>query len=186
MNRYKRTLYVGNLDQRVTIDVLKNIFIPFGDIVDVNLPLEQKSEAALAEFQELQIRWQQEAIKRHQRELQKKAMEETDEDEIMQQQAGIFTPMADFDEPLSHKGYAFVEFELPEDAAAAMDNMNRSELYGRVISVNYSTPKNFMKENVDKPVWDHYEGEDVEENPEAAPTNTNSDEVNEPATKKAK
>lgn len=34
---------------------------------------------------------------------------------------------------------SFVEFELPEDAAAAIDNMNDSELYGRTIRVNFGT-----------------------------------------------
>jgi peptidyl-prolyl isomerase E (cyclophilin E) len=179
MNKYKRTLYVGNLDQKVTIETLKNIFIPFGDIVDVNLPLELHSEQALMEFQELQIKLQQEAILKKQKEIQKQAGIEMDEDEDHTAPEVVHQEI-NFDEPLSHKGYAFVEFELPEDAAAAMDNMNRSELFGKVISVNYSTPKNFMKENVDKPVWDHFEGEDVPDEKEK------TDTVNEPATKRAK
>ena len=35
-----------------------------------------------------------------------------------------------------HKGFAFVEYELSEDAAAAMENMNNSELFGRTIKCN--------------------------------------------------
>jgi peptidyl-prolyl isomerase E (cyclophilin E) len=31
--------------------------------------------------------------------------------------------------------YAFVEFEEAEDAAAAIDNMHQSELYGRMLRV---------------------------------------------------
>jgi hypothetical protein len=32
-----------------------------------------------------------------------------------------------------HRGFGFVEFENREDAAAAVDNMNNGELYGRVL-----------------------------------------------------
>lgn len=35
-----------------------------------------------------------------------------------------------------HKGFAFVEYELSEDAAAALENMNNSELFGRTIKCN--------------------------------------------------
>lgn len=34
------------------------------------------------------------------------------------------------------RGFAFVEFDLDEDAAAAIDNMDGSELYGKVIRCN--------------------------------------------------
>ncbi len=36
-----------------------------------------------------------------------------------------------------HRGFAFVEFELPEDAQAAIDNMNDSELFGRTLKVSH-------------------------------------------------
>ncbi|KAI3430816.1 hypothetical protein D9Q98_009227 [Chlorella vulgaris] len=39
-----------------------------------------------------------------------------------------------------HRGFGFVEFEAAEDAAAAMDNMHNSELYGRVLRVNFAQP----------------------------------------------
>eukprot|EP00894_Picocystis_sp_ML_P002894 jgi/Pico_ML_1/53411/g3966.t1 len=39
-----------------------------------------------------------------------------------------------------HRGFAFVEFEEPEEAADAMDNMNHAELFGRVLRVNYAQP----------------------------------------------
>lgn len=51
-----------------------------------------------------------------------------------------------------HRGFAFVEFELVEDAAAAIDNMNESELYGRTIRVNVARPK-MLKEGSSRPVW---------------------------------
>eukprot|EP00484_Ammonia_sp_Unknown_P031051 CAMPEP_0197027720 /NCGR_PEP_ID=MMETSP1384-20130603/7594_1 /TAXON_ID=29189 /ORGANISM="Ammonia sp." /LENGTH=159 /DNA_ID=CAMNT_0042456611 /DNA_START=39 /DNA_END=518 /DNA_ORIENTATION=+ len=37
-----------------------------------------------------------------------------------------------------HRGYGFIEFEDPADAEHAMDNMDGSELFGRVLRVNVS------------------------------------------------
>ena len=51
----------------VNEDVLRDAFVPFGDLVDIQIPLDYETE--------------------------------------------------------KHRGFAFVEFELPEDAAAAIDNM---------------------------------------------------------------
>jgi RNA recognition motif-containing protein len=39
-----------------------------------------------------------------------------------------------------HRGFAFVEFEEPQDAQAAIDNMHLAELYGKVIKVNLARP----------------------------------------------
>ena len=36
----KRTLYVGGLEESVTEATLRAAFVPFGEITDVNLPLE--------------------------------------------------------------------------------------------------------------------------------------------------
>lgn len=51
-----------------------------------------------------------------------------------------------------HRGFGFVEFESKEDAAAAIDNMNESELFGRTIKVNVARP---IRVNLrsHKPVW---------------------------------
>ncbi len=51
-----------------------------------------------------------------------------------------------------HRGFAFVEFELPEDAQAAIDNMNDSELFGRTLKVNLAKPLR-LRENSSRPVW---------------------------------
>jgi peptidyl-prolyl isomerase E (cyclophilin E) len=45
-----------------------------------------------------------------------------------------------------------VEFEEREDAAAALDNMNNAELYGRVLKVNIAKPMK-IKLGSAKPVW---------------------------------
>ena len=55
-------------------------------------------------------------------------------------------------ETQKHRGFGFVEFEFTEDAAAAIDNMNESELFGRTIRVNLAKPMK-IKEGYSKPVW---------------------------------
>jgi RNA recognition motif-containing protein len=82
VSRLGATLYVGGLAPEVNAQILSSAFIPFGEIVDVNIP---KPEAANSS------------------------------------------------EP--HRGFGYVEFELAEDAKEAMDNMDQSELFGRVIKV---------------------------------------------------
>lgn len=63
----KKTIYVGGLAEEVDEKVLNAAFIPFGDLVDIQMPIDYESE--------------------------------------------------------KHRGFAFIEFESPEDAAAAIDNM---------------------------------------------------------------
>nr|CAI5822028.1 unnamed protein product [Callosobruchus analis] len=92
----KRTIYVGGLAEEVDEKILNAAFIPFGDIIDVQIPLDYESE--------------------------------------------------------KHRGFAFIEFESAEDAAAAIDNMNDSELFGRTIRVNLAKPQR-IKEGSTRPVW---------------------------------
>lgn len=51
-----------------------------------------------------------------------------------------------------HKGFAFIEFQLPEDAADAIDNMDNGEILGRTIRVNLAKPNRY-RETANKPVW---------------------------------
>jgi peptidyl-prolyl isomerase E (cyclophilin E) len=37
-----------------------------------------------------------------------------------------------------NKGFAFVEFEDPDDAAHALDNMSEAEFFGKVLKINYA------------------------------------------------
>ncbi|XP_043199377.1 peptidyl-prolyl cis-trans isomerase E-like isoform X3 [Amphibalanus amphitrite] len=92
----KRTVYVGGLADEVTEEVLQGAFIPFGDIQDIQIPLDYETE--------------------------------------------------------KHRGFAFVEFEQNEDAAAAVDNMHESELFGRTIRVNLARPLR-VREGSSRPVW---------------------------------
>lgn len=59
--------FIGGLAEEVDEKVLHAAFIPFGDVVDIQIPLDYETE--------------------------------------------------------KHRGFAFIEFELAEDAAAAIDNM---------------------------------------------------------------
>jgi len=94
----KRLIYIGGLAEEADEKVVHTTFIPFGEIVDVNLPL-------------------------------------------------------DFDTQ-KHRGFAFVEFELEEDAKAAIDNMHESEIFGRTIRVNVARPTHQKTEGLShRPVW---------------------------------
>ncbi|CAH2262401.1 jg26898 [Pararge aegeria aegeria] len=86
----------GGLAEEVDEKVLNAAFVPFGDLVDVQIPLDYETE--------------------------------------------------------KHRGFAFIEFENAEDAAAAIDNMNDSELFGRTIRVNIAAPQR-IKEGSTRPVW---------------------------------
>lgn len=48
--------------------------------------------------------------------------------------------------------FRFVEFELSEDAAAAIDNMNDAELFGRTVRVNFARPPK-VNERSQRPIW---------------------------------
>uniref|UniRef100_A0A7N6BZ97 Peptidyl-prolyl cis-trans isomerase n=1 Tax=Anabas testudineus TaxID=64144 RepID=A0A7N6BZ97_ANATE len=131
----KRVLYVGGLAEEVDEKVLHAAFIPFGDVTDIQIPLDYETE--------------------------------------------------------KHRGFAFIEFELAEDAAAAIDNMNESELFGRTIRVNIAKPMR-IKEGSSRPVWSDddwlkkFSGKPSEAEAEAAggeTTNTATQEDQPPAKK---
>lgn len=94
----KRMIYVGGLSEEVDEKVLHTTFIPFGDIVDINLPIDYETE--------------------------------------------------------KHRGFCFIEYEMEEDARAAIDNLNESEIFGRTIRVNIARPLMSKKEGLaHRPVW---------------------------------
>lgn len=70
----KRMIYCGGLPDEVDEKILHSAFVTFGDIIDINIPLDYTTQR--------------------------------------------------------HKGFAFIEFEGADDAAAAIDNMNDSEIFG--------------------------------------------------------
>lgn len=133
----KRVVYVGGLAEEVDEKVLHAAFIPFGDLVDVQIPLDYETE--------------------------------------------------------KHRGFAFVEFEQAEDAAAAIDNMNDSELFGRTIRVNIAKPMK-IKEGSTRPVWaddswlKEHAGETLNKGSEDSETKEGEEEsaADDQATEKAK
>uniref|UniRef100_A0A4W6DRH1 Peptidyl-prolyl cis-trans isomerase E n=1 Tax=Lates calcarifer TaxID=8187 RepID=A0A4W6DRH1_LATCA len=91
----KRVLYVGGLAEEVDEKVLHAAFIPFGDITDIQIPLDYETGKSRS-----------------------------------------FTMVCDCN----------------TDAAAAIDNMNESELFGRTVRVNIAKPMR-IKEGSSRPVW---------------------------------
>ena len=47
-----------------------------------------------------------------------------------------------------HRGFGYVEFEIPEDAKEAIENMDQSELFGRVIKVAAAKPQKESNEGL--------------------------------------
>lgn len=47
-----------------------------------------------------------------------------------------------------HRGFGYVEFEVSGDANEAIDNMDQSELYGRVIKVAAAKPQKEQNEGL--------------------------------------
>ncbi|KAG5945594.1 hypothetical protein E4U60_005132 [Claviceps pazoutovae] len=101
--RWKATVFVGGLSQGVTSTHLYDAFLPFGEIVEVQLPKPD-------------------------------ARKSTD----------------------SHRGFAYVEFEDPDDALEAIDNMHQSEFFGKILKVSEAKIPKSADEGLSsrKAVWE--------------------------------
>ncbi|ETW06386.1 hypothetical protein H310_02659 [Aphanomyces invadans] len=71
-----------------------------------------------------------------------------------------FGPLKDVQIPMDftganqqNKGYGFVEFDLEDDAKEALDNMDDSELYGKVLKVNIAKAQ-YNEHQGNRAVWD--------------------------------
>ncbi|KAI0900446.1 hypothetical protein F4806DRAFT_491336 [Annulohypoxylon nitens] len=55
-----------------------------------------------------------------------------------------------------HRGFAYVEYEDAEDAKEAIDNMDQSELFGRVLKVSAAKPPKSAEEGLGskKAIWE--------------------------------
>lgn len=88
----KTLLYVGGLDASVDESTVRAAFVPFGEVLGVEIPRDQLTR--------------------------------------------------------KNRGFAFVEFEEPDDAGHAVDNMHNSELFGRVLKVNLARASTAAKVGV--------------------------------------
>ena len=104
------------METEVNEKVLRAAFIPFGDISEVQIPIDYATEKHRG-FHGIYFSFFEFLISRN-----------------------LFL------------GFAFIEYELPEDAQAAIDNMNDSEMFGRTLRVNIAKPLR-IKENSSRPVW---------------------------------
>ncbi|KJZ80396.1 hypothetical protein HIM_00246 [Hirsutella minnesotensis 3608] len=102
-SRWKATVFVGGLSQMVTTSHVLDAFIPFGEIVEVQLPKPTANDS-------------------------------TD----------------------SHRGFAYVEYEDSADAEEAIDNMDQSEFFGRVLKVSQARAPKSADEGLGskKAVWE--------------------------------
>ncbi|KAJ3186750.1 hypothetical protein HDU85_007570 [Gaertneriomyces sp. JEL0708] len=129
----KTTVYVGGLDEQVTEQILQAAFVPFGDLVQVQIPGDPRSSQNV------------------------------------------------------HRGFGFVQFEEPEDAQAAIENMHLSELYGRVIKVNLARPMR-LQTFTTQAIWNDEEwlkehAAGIED--DGAPTDANNEAASEAPTNDA-
>jgi peptidyl-prolyl isomerase E (cyclophilin E) len=103
----KTTVFVGGLLPEISVELIQAAFIPFGDILKVQMPMNESKT--------------------------------------------------------QHRGFAFVEYEtrccyiyISEDANAALENMNLSELNGKLIKVQLARPGKYNEIN-EKAIWDDLE-----------------------------
>ncbi|KAH0594183.1 hypothetical protein MHUMG1_08022 [Metarhizium humberi] len=101
--RWKATVFVGGLSSVVTTTHLLDAFIPFGEIVEVQLPKPDSRKSTDA-----------------------------------------------------HRGFAYVEYEDPEDAKEAIDNMDQSEFFGKILKVSQAKAPKSADEGLGsrKAVWE--------------------------------
>ncbi|POR34118.1 Peptidyl-prolyl cis-trans isomerase E [Tolypocladium paradoxum] len=101
--RWKATVFVGGLAQMVTSNHILDAFIPFGEIVDVQLPKPDTRNST---------------------------------------------------EP--HRGFAYVEYEDSADAEEAIDNMDQSEFFGRILKVSQAKAPKSAEEGLGskKAIWE--------------------------------
>ncbi|KAJ3321674.1 hypothetical protein HDV06_003967 [Boothiomyces sp. JEL0866] len=96
----KTTLFVGGLLPEITPQILRTAFIPFGDILSIQMPLDVDNQ--------------------------------------------------------KHRGFAFIEYETQEDCQAALENMNLSELHGKLLKVNLARQGKYQQMQT-KAVWEDEE-----------------------------
>lgn len=158
----------GGLDEQVTDAVLHAAFVPFGDVKEVNIPLEQTTQKnrgfAFVTFVETCVRGRPTTRTRSRRARSRPRDEPASP--LRATRSGLTVSRRN----LSLRKTPFPCENISDDAAAAMDNMHNSELFGRTIRCNYAQPPKIKGGDAgfaSQPVWadaDQYAAErDAEE-----------------------
>lgn len=119
----KTNIYVGGLAEEVDEAVVKAAFLPFGPIKDINIP--QDMETRMLAILSLPV-----AVALLPSVLSPPPVSRPTWHGLSNGSDGLNAE--------SHRGFAFVDYVSAEDAAAAIDNMDQSELFGRTLKVNPS------------------------------------------------
>ena len=120
-SRQRATVFVGGLDNNVNQQTLHDAFIPFGEIVEISIPKPElyANQSMQPSVWCLPLR--------------------------SSNGANCLRRPSSKD---PHRGFGYVEFSLAEDAREAIDNMDQSELYGRVIKCNQAKPQKNANEGL--------------------------------------
>lgn len=127
VTKQTKTVFVGGLDQQVTQQTLHDAFIPFGDITDVSLP-KPELQVPIASIV-------------HKKNRKKKTKQKPKKNTPSPLELTLHEHSHRASNKDPHRGFGYVEFSLAEDAREAIDNMDQSEIYGRVIKVNQAKPQ---------------------------------------------
>jgi peptidyl-prolyl isomerase E (cyclophilin E) len=152
----KTTLYVGGLEESVNEAILHSAFIPFGEIKDVNIPLDNTTGKHRG-FGFVEFEAKGSSLR-----------------SLCNRLSCSLTTSLKAKEGLCKQVLSLKAIHCPslpsDDAEAAIDNMHNGELYGRVLRVNYAQPmkiKGGDKGWSHQPVWadadDWYEKQLAEE-----------------------
>ena len=157
----------GGLDEQVTDAVLHAAFVPFGEVKEVNIPLEQTTQKnrgfAFVTFVETCVRGR--PTTRTRSRCARSRPRDEPASLLRATRSGLTVSFAKSFLSLGRK-----RDNTRDDAAAAMDNMHNSELFGRTIRCNYAQPPKIKGGDAgfaSQPVWadaDQYAAErDAEE-----------------------
>ena len=127
----KTVLYVGGLEENVTEKTLEAAFLPFGDITQILIPKDAStSQSPHPPLPRLLSRPPPSPL------LTRPSLP-------CCCCAPAFVLCVE-----AHRGFGFVEFEDPSDAAEALDNMDDAALFGRVLKVKLAKPNAMASQSV--------------------------------------
>lgn len=122
MSRKLNTIYVGGIDDSVTEEILHAAFIPFGELKSIQIPKDYQQSICF-QFYLITMLWYNIG-------------------------EFLYYIIIILDK---NRGFAFVEYDLEEDASDAIDNMDGSELFGKVLRCNIA--KAMPKLAPGKAIW---------------------------------